>query len=284
MALSFTKMHGLGNDFVVVDGVTQSVNLSAEQIKAFADRQLGIGYDQLLLVEPPSQPDVDFNYRIFNVDGGEVEHCGNGARCFALFVRSKGLSQKNPLTVKTHNRVLSLSFEESGDISVDMEKPILEPAHLPFFADRRLAEYHRTLTVGGLNLEVKFGAVSMGNPHAVIIVEDLENAAVKEIGRALQAHPDFPNSVNVGFMQVLRRDRIKLRVFERGTGETLACGTGACAATVVGCLNGLLDETVEVGLKGGCLKIQWPLSVSEDSPVVMTGPAHIVYDGIIEDS
>ncbi|MEC8408790.1 MAG: diaminopimelate epimerase [Pseudomonadota bacterium] len=284
MALSFTKMHGLGNDFVVVDGVTQSVNLSAEQIKAFADRQLGIGYDQLLLVEPPSQPDVDFNYRIFNVDGGEVEHCGNGARCFALFVRSKGLSQKNPLTVKTHNRVLSLSFEESGDISVDMEKPILEPAHLPFCADRRLAEYHRTLTVGGLNLEVKFGAVSMGNPHAVIIVEDLENAAVKEIGRALQAHPDFPNSVNVGFMQVLRRDRIKLRVFERGTGETLACGTGACAATVVGCLNGLLDETVEVGLKGGCLKIQWPLSVSEDSPVVMTGPAHIVYDGIIEES
>ena len=284
MALSFTKMHGLGNDFVVVDGVTQSVNLSAEQIRAFADRQLGIGYDQLLLVEPPSQPDVDFNYRIFNVDGGEVEHCGNGARCFALFVRSKGLSQKNPLTVKTHNRVLSLSFEESGDISVDMEKPILEPAHLPFCADRRLAEYHRTLTVGGLNLEVKFGAVSMGNPHAVIIVEDLENAAVKEIGRALQAHPDFPNSVNVGFMQVLRRDRIKLRVFERGTGETLACGTGACAATVVGCLNGLLDETVEVGLKGGCLKIQWPFSVSEDSPVVMTGPAHIVYDGIIEES
>ena len=284
MALSFTKMHGLGNDFVVVDGVTQSVNLSAEQIKAFADRQLGIGYDQLLLVEPPSQPDVDFNYRIFNVDGGEVEHCGNGARCFALFVRSKGLSQKNPLTVKTHNRVLSLSFEESGDISVDMEKPILEPAHLPFCADRRLAEYHRTLTVGGLNLEVKFGAVSMGNPHAVIIVEELEHAAVKEIGRALQAHPDFPNSVHVGFMQVLRRDRIKLRVFERGTGETLACGTGACAATVVGCLNGLLDETVEVDLKGGCLKIQWPLSVSEDSPVVMTGPAHIVYDGIIEDS
>ena len=284
MALSFTKMHGLGNDFVVVDGVTQSVNLSAEQIKAFADRQLGIGYDQLLLVEPPSQPDVDFNYRIFNVDGGEVEHCGNGARCFALFVRAKGLSQKNPLTVKTHNRVLSLSFEESGDISVDMEKPILEPAHLPFCADRRLAEYHRTLTVGGLSLEVKFGAVSMGNPHAVIIVEDLENAAVKEIGRALQAHPDFPNSVNVGFMQVLRRDHIKLTVFERGTGETLACGTGACAATVVGCLNGLLDETVEVDLKGGCLKIQWPLSVSEDSPVVMTGPAHIVYDGIIEDS
>ena len=165
-----------------------------------------------------------------------------------------------------------------------MEKPILEPAHLPFCADRRLAEYHRTLTVGGLNLEVKFGAVSMGNPHAVIIVEDLENTAVKEIGRALQAHPDFPNSVNVGFMQVLRRDRIKLRVFERGTGETLACGTGACAATVVGCLNGLLDETVEVGVKGGCMKIHWPLSVSEDSPVVMTGPAHIVYDGIIEDS
>ena len=284
MALSFTKMHGLGNDFVVVDGVTQSVNLSAEQIKAFADRQLGIGYDQLLLVEPPSQPDVDFNYRIFNVDGGEVEHCGNGARCFALFVRAKGLSQKNPLTVKTHNRVLSLSFEESGDISVDMEKPILEPAHLPFCADRRLAEYHRTLNVGGLNLEVKFGAVSMGNPHAVIIVEDLENAAVKEIGRALQAHPDFPNSVNVGFMQVLRRDHIKLTVFERGTGETLACGTGACAATVVGCLNGLLDETVEVDQKGGCLKIHWPFSVSEDSPVVMTGPAHIVYDGIIEDS
>ena len=284
MALSFTKMHGLGNDFAVVDGVTQAVNLTAEQIKALADRQLGIGYDQLLLVEPPSQPNVDFNYRIFNVDGVEVEHCGNGARCFALFVRAKGLSQKNPLTVKTLNRVLSLSFEESGDITVDMEKPMLEPAHLPFCADGRRTKYHRTLTVGGVDLDVEFGAVSMGNPHAVIIVEDLENAAVKEIGRAFQAHPDFPDSVNVGFMQVLQRDHIKLRVFERGTGETLACGTGACAATVVGCLNGLLDETVEVDLKGGCLKIQWPLSVSEDSPVVMTGPACIVYDGIIEES
>jgi len=284
MALSFTKMHGLGNDFAVVDGVTQAVTLSAGQIKALADRHLGIGYDQLLLVEPPSQPDVDFNYRIFNVDGSEVEHCGNGARCFALFVRAKGLSQKNPLTVKTHNRVLSLRFEESGDIAVDMEKPVLEPAFLPFCADRRLVRYHRTLTVDGVNLEIEFGAVSMGNPHAVIIVEDLENTAVKEIGQALQAHPDFPDSVNVGFMQVLQRDRIKLRVYERGVGETLACGTGACAATVVGCLNGLLDEAVEVDLKGGRLKIQWPFSVSENSPVVMTGPACIVYDGIIEDS
>ena len=284
MALSFTKMHGLGNDFAVVDGVTQEVSLSAEQIRAWADRHLGIGYDQLLLVEPPSQPDVDFNYRIFNVDGSEVEHCGNGARCFALFVRAKGLSRKNPLTVKTANRTLSLSFENSGDISVDMEKPILEPSRLPFHAARRMVKYQRTLKIDGANRKVEFGAVSMGNPHAVIIVEDLGNTAVKKIGQELQGHSDFPDSVNVGFMQVLGRDHIKLRVFERGTGETLACGTGACAATVVGCLNGLLDETVQVDLKGGSLKIQWRFSISHESSVIMTGPACIIYDGIIEES
>ena len=284
MALSFTKMHGLGNDFAVVDGVTHKVSLSARQIRDLADRHLGIGYDQLLLVEPPSQPDVDFNYRIFNVDGSEVEHCGNGARCFALFVRAKGLSRKNPLTVKTLNRVISLRFEKSGDIAVDMGKPILEPALLPFHAESRAAIYRRTLRVNGADIEVKFGAVSMGNPHAVIIVEDLGNTAVKEIGQALQDHMDFPDGVNVGFMQVLRRNHVNLRVYERGTGETLACGTGACAATAVGCLNGLLDETVQVDQKGGSLRIKWPFSVSEESPVIMTGPACIIYDGIIEDS
>ncbi|HBW83004.1 MAG: diaminopimelate epimerase [Gammaproteobacteria bacterium] len=284
MALSFTKMHGLGNDFVVVDGVTQKVSLSARQIRALADRHMGIGYDQLLLVEPPSQPDVDFNYRIFNVDGSEVEHCGNGARCFALFVKAKGLSLKNPLTVKTLNRVISLRFEKSGDIAVDMGKPILDPALLPFHAESRAAIYHRTLRVNGADIKVEFGAVSMGNPHAVIIVEDLGNTAVKEIGQALQDHLDFPDGVNVGFAQVLRRNHINLRVYERGTGETLACGTGACAATAVGCVNGLLDETVQVDQEGGSLRIQWPFSVSEESPVIMTGPACIIYDGIIEDS
>lgn len=282
MTLAFTKMHGLGNDFAVVDGVTSPVQLTAARIRELADRHFGIGFDQLLLVEPPSQPDVDFNYRIFNVDGGEVEHCGNGARCFARFVWEKGLCRNNPLTVKTQNRILSLRLDDSGDVTVDMEKPILEPAELPFRAEAMATSYTRTLTVAGTETTIEFGAVSMGNPHVVIIVEDLDKTAVKDIGEALQQHPDFPESVNVGFMQILSRDHIRLRVFERGTGETMACGTGACAATVSGCLRGLLGDTVRVDLRGGSLRIHWAFSESRESSVFMTGPATTVYEGEIE--
>lgn len=282
MTLRFTKMHGLGNDFAVVDAISNQVDLTPEKIREMADRHFGIGFDQLLLVEPPSQPDVDFDYRIFNVDGGEVEHCGNGARCFAQFVWDKGLCRNNPLTVKTQNRVLSLRRDDSGNITVDMEKPILEPAELPFRAESMQTSYTRTLTLAGKPATIEFGAVSMGNPHAVIIVEDLDKTAVKDIGEALQQHPDFPESVNVGFMQILSRDHIRLRVFERGTGETMACGTGACAATVSGCLRGLLGDTVQVDLRGGSLQIQWAFSASRESSVFMTGPATTVYEGTIK--
>ena len=282
MTIPFTKMHGLGNDFAVIDGVTNNISLTPEKIRELADRHFGIGFDQLLLVEPPSQPDVDFNYRIFNVDGGEVEHCGNGARCFARFVWDKGLSRNNPLTVRTVNRVLSLRSDEAGNVTVDMEKPMLEPAQLPFRADAMQTSYTRSIDLAGVPTSVEFGAVSMGNPHAVIIVEDLDNTAVKDIGEALQQHPDFPESVNVGFMQILGRNHIRLRVYERGTGETMACGTGACAATVSGCLRGLLDDTVKVDLRGGSLQIHWAFTESEESSVFMTGPATTVYEGSIE--
>ena len=282
MTLLFTKMHGLGNDFAVVDAVTNSVQLTPDQIRELADRHFGIGFDQLLLVEPPSQPDVDFNYRIFNVDGGEAEHCGNGARCFARFVWDKGLCSNNPLTVKTQNRILSLRLDDSGNVTVDMEKPILEPAELPFRTEAMQTSYRRTLMLAGTATAIEFSAVSMGNPHAVIIVEDLDKTAVKDIGEALQQHPDFPESVNVGFMQILSRDHIRLRVFERGAGETMACGTGACAATVSGCLRGLLGDTVRVDLRGGSLQINWAFSESRKSSVFMTGPATTVYEGTIE--
>ncbi|HCA36562.1 MAG TPA: diaminopimelate epimerase [Gammaproteobacteria bacterium] len=282
MTLLFTKMHGLGNDFAVVDAVTNPVKLTPDKIRALADRHFGIGFDQLLLVEPPSQPDVDFNYRIFNVDGGEAEHCGNGARCFARFVWDKGLCSNNPLTVKTQNRILSLRLDDSSNVTVDMEKPILEPAALPFHAEAMQSSYRRTLTLAGTVTTIEFGVVSMGNPHAVIIVEDLDKTAVKDVGEALQQHPDFPKSVNVGFMQILSRDHIRLRVYERGAGETMACGTGACAATVSGCLRGLLGDTVKVDLRGGSLQINWAFSESRESSVLMTGPATTVYEGTIE--
>jgi len=282
MTLLFTKMHGLGNDFAVVDAVTNPVKLTPDKIRVLADRHFGIGFDQLLLVEPPSQPDVDFDYRIFNVDGGEAEHCGNGARCFARFVWDKGLCSNNPLTVKTQNRTLSLRLDDSGNVTVDMEKPTLEPAALPFHAEAMQTSYTRTLAVAGTATTIEFGAVSMGNPHAVIIVEDLDNTAVKDIGEALQQHPDFPESVNVGFMQILSRDHIRLRVYERGAGETMACGTGACAATVSGCLQGLLGDTVEVDLRGGSLQINWSFSESRESSVFMTGPATAVYEGTVD--
>jgi len=279
MKLPFTKMHGLGNDFAVVDLVSQHANFTPEQISRLGDRHLGIGFDQLLVIEPPSEPDVDFNYRIFNTDGREVEHCGNGARCFATYVSEKGLTRQNPIRVKTVNRILSLQIETDGQVTVDMDRPVFEPAAIPFRAQTADISYSRDVTVNGEILHLTFTPLSMGNPHAVITVEDVDKTAVKEIGEALGTHPDFPEGVNVGFMQVVDRDTIKLRVFERGAGETLACGTGACAAVVAGCLQGQLDDTVTVNLTGGALRIQWQ---QNDSPVLMTGPTTTVYEGTIE--
>ena len=276
--LAFTKMHGLGNDFMMVDGVTQAIDISQIPIEQLAHRQFGIGFDQLLLVEPPASSEVDFNYRIFNVDGSEVEHCGNGARCFAAFIYEQGLSVKNPLKVGTVNRVLSLETQADGQVTVNMGIPAFTTAELPFNNPETQTSYRRTVQLPSGSMDLEFCAVSMGNPHAVIKVEDLDNTAVKEIGRALGAHPDFPEGVNVGFMQVIDRTTIKLKVFERGTGETLACGTGACAAVTAGRLLNLLDGKVTVILAGGKLTIEWN---NPTSPVMMTGPVCSVYQGSI---
>ena len=279
MKISFTKMHGLGNDFMVLDLLANDIELSAAQIRKLADRHTGIGFDQLLQIEAPTEAGVDFNYRIFNPDGTEVEHCGNGARCFARYVSDKGLTTKNPISVKTLNRVLSLHINGNGEVTVDMGKPDFVPAQIPFNANVQANSYHRELLVDGRKLNLEFSALSMGNPHALIIVEDIENTAVKDIGEALGAHPDFPQGVNVGYMQILNRSRLILRVYERGVGETRACGTGACAAVVAGCLQGQLDDTVEVQSRGGQLSVNWR---QQDSPVLMTGPVTTVYEGSIQ--
>ena len=278
MDIHFTKMHGLGNDFIVLNNLHNEYQLSAKQIAALSHRQFGVGFDQLLLVEAATEPGIDFSYRIFNVDGREVEHCGNGARCFAKYVSDKGLFDEKSLVVKTANRVLTLKID--GDsVTVDMEAPEFDASKIPFIGDSNLKIHTRQLTVSGSPLEVEFCALSMGNPHAVIRVEELSKTAVKEIGEALGAHPDFPEGCNVGFMQLCDRDTIDLRVYERGAGETLACGTGACAAVVAGCLQGLLDATVTVKLHGGELSITW---LGIDSPVLMTGPATTVFEGKIQ--
>jgi diaminopimelate epimerase len=278
MDIHFTKMHGLGNDFIVLNNLHNAYQLSAKQIAALGHRQFGVGFDQLLLVEAATEPGIDFSYRIFNVDGREVEHCGNGARCFAKYVSDKGLFDEKSLVVKTANRVLTLKID--GDsVTVDMEAPEFDASKIPFIGDSNLKMHTRQLTVSGSPLEVEFCALSMGNPHAVIRVEELSKTAVKEIGEALGAHPDFPEGCNVGFMQLCDRNTIDLRVYERGAGETLACGTGACAAVVAGCLQGLLDDTVTVKLHGGELSITW---LGIDSPVLMTGPATTVFEGKIQ--
>lgn len=279
MIVPFTKMQGLGNDFLVIDRVTHSVQLTSEQIERLSDRHFGIGFDQLLQIEPPSSPDVDFDYRIFNADGQEVEHCGNGARCFARFVHDRGLSSRNPIRVKTVSRVLELEILPDGQVTVDMGRPIFNPADIPLRAVELAACYRRTLEIDGKAMELEFSALSMGNPHAVLIVDDVESAQVEEIGTALGSHPDFPEGVNVGFLEIRNRNQVKLRVFERGVGETLACGTGACAAVVAGRARGLLDAAVVLTLRGGELTVSWP---SEDSPVSMTGPATTVFEGNVE--
>ncbi|MDR2112189.1 MAG: diaminopimelate epimerase [Candidatus Accumulibacter sp.] len=275
MKFRFSKMHGLGNDFVVIDGVRQSIALTSARIRFLADRHFGIGCDQLLLVEPAGCPEADFRYRIFNADGGEVEQCGNGARCFVRFVYEQGLSDKREIRVETRAGVITPRLEADGQVTVDMGVPVLDPARIPFVSESSAVV--QPLDVGGRELEIT--AVSMGNPHAVQVVADIDAAPVAAQGPLIEAHPRFPRRVNAGFMQIAGRRDIRLRVFERGAGETLACGTGACAAVVAGILRGLLDSPVRVATRGGELSIAWP---GVGLPVSMTGPAVTVFTGEIE--
>lgn len=275
MRLTFTKMHGLGNDFVVFDGIRQQVQLSTAQLRHIADRHFGIGCDQILLVEKSDQADVDFRYRIFNADGGEVEQCGNGARCFARFVRDQGLSDKERIHVVTSSGVITLQVQSDGQVTVNMGIPEFVPAKIPFVAEQQANEY--VLDVNGQHLSI--GAVSMGNPHAVLRVANVEQAPVQSLGPAIEHHARFPKRVNVGFMEIISPHAFALRVFERGAGETLACGTGACAAMVIGRTWNLLGETATARLRGGTLVLHW---AGPQTPVMMTGPAHTVYEGSIQ--
>ncbi|WP_199610263.1 diaminopimelate epimerase [Flocculibacter collagenilyticus] len=274
MLVYFSKMHGLGNDFMVIDNVTQNVFLSKEQIRKLADRHFGIGFDQLLIVEPPYDPDLDFHYRIFNADGNEVEQCGNGARCFARFVRMKGLTNKHRIQVSTKNGNITLFNEKDGNVTVNMGHPKFEPKQVPFKAQKQ----EMTYILRAEEHTVLCGAVSMGNPHCVITVEDIERAEVDVLGPIFEKHERFPEKANIGFMEIVSDNYIKLRVWERGAGETLACGTGACAAAVIGKMQNKLASTVKVALPGGTLTVRWN---GPGQPVKMTGPAEHVYDGQI---
>ncbi len=274
MNVRFTKMHGLGNDFVVFDGVRQAVSLTPEQCRRIADRHFGVGCDQILLVEAATQPGVDFRYRIFNADGGEVEQCGNGARCFVRFVHDKGLTDKTAIRVETASGLIEPRLLDNGQVTVDMGAPRFAPADIPFVADAEAPTY--PLKVGQHVVEI--AALSMGNPHAVLRVNDLDSAPVDILGAAIEAHARFPQRVNAGFMQVLTPHDIRLRVYERGAGETLACGTGACAAVVAGIVRNLLESPVHVSTRGGELNIAW---AGEGAPVFMTGPAVTVFEADI---
>ena len=272
MKLRFTKMHGLGNDFVVIDATRAPVDLSPARVKAIADRHFGVGCDQLLVVEPAQTPGVDFRYRIFNADGGEVEQCGNGARCFARFVFEQGLSDKREIRVETKKGIITPRLEDDGMVTVDMGVPVLKPADVPFVSDSDA--WVQPLDVAGTTVAIT--AVSMGNPHAVQVVADVDTAPVAEQGPLIEHHPRFPARVNAGFLQVVDEHHVRLRVFERGAGETLACGTGACAAVVAGILRGLVSSPVHVATRGGERTIAWG---GVDTPVMMTGPAVTVFTG-----
>ena len=274
MRLKFTKMQGLGNDFVVIDAVNQSVCLSPAQRRLLADRHFGVGCDQILLVEG-AVGDADFRYRIYNADGGEVEQCGNGARCFVRYVHDRGMTQKNEIRVETSGGLIIPRLEANGEVSVNMGTPKFEPQQIPFIAERRAMTY--SIDISGRQVEIS--AVSLGNPHAVQLVEDIDGAPVITEGALIENHPSFPKRVNAGYMQVVDRAHIRLRVYERGAGETLACGTGACAAAVTGIERGLLQSTVQVNMRGGDLTVRWE---GEGQPVWMTGPAVTVFDGEIE--
>ena len=281
MKLRFTKMHGLGNDFVVLDGIAQRVDLTPAQYRRLADRRFGVGCDQVLLVERPAHPDVDFHYRIFNADGGEVEQCGNGARCFVTFVRDKGYTQAKRIRVETAGGIIAPEVRENGEVTVDMGVPRFAPADIPFVVgndDARHLGFNddivHPLEVAGETVAIS--VVSMGNPHAVQIVADIESAPVSTQGPLIECHPRFPQRVNAGYVQVMDRATIRLRVWERGAGETLACGTGACAAVVIGIRRGLIDSPVRVETRGGWLTIGWP---GRGAGVMMTGPATAVFEG-----
>lgn len=275
MKIQFTKMQGIGNDFVVIDAISQQINLSAADARKIADRHYGVGCDQILLVEKPLGSQADFRYRILNADGSEVGQCGNGVRCFARFVVDKGMTNERKFVVETIAGVMVPQVLESGLVQVDMGVPILAPADIPLLATEQQSLYSFELEGEVYPL----GGVSMGNPHGVLIVEDLKAAPVLTLGPKLEAHHAFPENANIGFMQVISRSAVLLRVFERGAGETLACGSGACAAVVSGILQGLLDSTVAVELPGGILNIEWQ---GGDTPVMMTGPAETVFEGILE--
>ena len=273
--IKFSKMHGLGNDFVVIDAINQEIALSTEQIRFIADRNIGVGCDQLLLVEAAQSEAADFRYRIFNADGGEVGQCGNGARCFARYVREHDLSQKSKIPVEVAGGIIQLTMENNGQVTVDMGRPQFVPTEIPFVADAEASRY--MIEIDDAVYEI--GAVSMGNPHAVLQVASVDDAPVARLGPQIESHERFPERVNVGFMEVVDARHIRLRVFERGAGETLACGTGACAAVAVGRRWDLLDDEVLVDLPGGSLWVRWP---GDDSSVRMTGPATHVYEGQIE--
>jgi diaminopimelate epimerase len=274
MLLKFTKMHGAGNDFVVLDGYREDIELNPEKLRLLADRHFGVGCDQILLVEKPQNKEADFRYRIFNSDGGEVEQCGNGARCFMHFVHDQQLTTKREIIVETSSGMIKPRLEQDGRVTVDMGAPIFEPDRIPFEDGRGAVS--EPLKVGRKTLDIS--ALSMGNPHAVQLVDDIKLAPVFELGLLIENHPRFPNRVNAGFMQIMDRTHIMLRVYERGAGETLSCGTGACAAVVAGIRRGLLDSPVNVATRGGTLTISWD---GNGATVLMTGPAITVFTGEI---
>ena len=275
MRLQFTKMQGLGNDFIMIDGINQKLDLSQDQARRIADRKHGIGCDQILMVEAPQQSGIDFNYRILNADGGEVEQCGNGARCFAIFVKDKGLTDKDTIRVQTKGSLMTLSLEPDNRVTVNIGVPSFEPADIPLIASEQQDTYDIVLN-GSI---VKVAALALGNPHAVQIVDDVDTAQVAEQGPLLESHPRFPNRVNAGFMQIVDRDHARVRVYERGVGETLACGSGACAAMVAGNIWGLLNDEVEILLRGGSLIVR---GAGLGQPVYLTGAANKVFDGEID--
>lgn len=281
MEISFTKMHGLGNDFMVIDKMSRDIPLTSDQVKALSDRHTGIGFDQLLVVSASASADIDFRYQIFNADGSEVEQCGNGARCFARFVQEKNLTDKPIIVVETNTGVITLNVRDDGQVTVDMGSPVLEPAMVPFIADEPSITYTIPTSQGDISL----GVISMGNPHGVLVVDDIQQAPVDSLGAELERHANFPNRANIGFMQIVSRNHIRLRVFERGVGETRACGTGACAATVAAIQQGLVNHQVTVSLPGGDLDIEWnpeaSIETNNSGHVMMTGPATTVYEGTI---
>lgn len=272
MTLQFTKMHGLGNDFIVVDATKYSHDFSTEKVQLLADRRTGIGFDQLLIIEPATSQEHDFVYRIFNADGQEVEQCGNGARCVAHYIFTQNLSLKKDIVLATLSGRIALRQEQDGQITVNMGKPRFSPETIPFITDKQQQSYELNVAHNA----IQFGVVSIGNPHAVLVVQDVFRAPVQQVGQALQHHPAFPNQVNVGFMEVTSKDHVRLRVYERGVGETRSCGSGACAAVVIGRQTQDLNKRVTVQLPGGSLSVYWE---GNEGDVYLTGPAAIVYKG-----